>query len=227
MLHCVLVSWNCLQRHIAKTKFENAWTLHVHFYHLDQFFFHVNVVHFDVFTFIQLWLWKKKTHLNCIIFLLVLSTVLCSVQFHGLWYCMLYDHWQFCGMYSFHSLNRPATDVHSLGHTDGTHFILYCSTPNCSDYDVGTTRQSGHSGWCMGLYLVKKPWSSPLWVCKQVDQEDGGAFDAPPDGDEGLVGALARALKGFRPHCVDSGEMEYPDFAKPTFSSGLTATFVP
>lgn len=40
------------------------------------------------------------------------------------------------------------------------------------------------------------------------DQDGNRSVDWNPDAEEGIVGALARALKGFRPLCEDSGESE-------------------
>ncbi|KAK7486732.1 hypothetical protein BaRGS_00022016 [Batillaria attramentaria] len=54
--------------------------------------------------------------------------------------------------------------------------------------------------------VVADPEPSIARPYPMVDQDNGGAADGTGETEEGLVGALARALKGFRPLCVDSGE---------------------
>ena len=45
-----------------------------------------------------------------------------------------------------------------------------------------------------------------MYTQVEQDQDDRRSLEAEPDVQDGLVGALARALASRRPMCVDSGE---------------------
>lgn len=131
--------------------------------------------------------------------------------FHSLWdFCLqlffIWTAWFFCPMLcvkliiSFWPTQQPSSPA-----------ALQPTTDYCKD-----TAQI-----CF-VFMNALEWQKRITLCKQVDeQEVRSSMEVSPDMQDGLVGALARALASRRP-AVESGEMNR-NTREDMFSSAIAA----